>query len=113
MKPESSQAINRRSFVQGAATVGIAGCANALGASATQEVSAGNVPEIRAPKLYPREYELVIIGGGPAGFGAAMCAASYGLKTLVIEKCGSPGGNMTNAFMCGLNPEAEFITLKK
>ncbi len=89
--------------------MGIAGCANALGASATQEVSAGNVPEIRAPKLYPREYDLVIIGGGPAGFGAAMCSASYGLKTLVIEKCGSPGGNMTNAFMCGLNPEAGFI----
>jgi thioredoxin reductase (NADPH) len=31
-------------------------------------------------------YDLIIIGGGPAGLGAAVYGASEGLKTLVIEK---------------------------
>ncbi len=36
-------------------------------------------------------YDLIIIGGGPAGLGAAVYGASEGLNTLVIEKV-APGG---------------------
>lgn len=36
-------------------------------------------------------YDVVIIGAGPAGLGAAVCAASEGLRTLVVEK-NAPGG---------------------
>jgi hypothetical protein len=61
-------------------------------------------------QLYPREYDLVIIGAGPAGFGAAMSAASYGLNALLVEKMGSSGGIMTNGFMCGLDPERVYET---
>lgn len=39
-------------------------------------------------------YDTVILGGGPAGFSAALYAAQAGLGTLVIEKA-SPGGQMT------------------
>ena len=38
-------------------------------------------------------YDTVIIGGGPAGYSAALYAASAGLDTLVIEKL-SAGGQM-------------------
>lgn len=39
-------------------------------------------------------YDLIIIGGGPAGYTAALYAARAGLSTLVIEKF-SAGGQMT------------------
>ena len=39
-------------------------------------------------------YDTIIIGGGPAGYTAAMYAARAGLDTLVIEKMGA-GGQMT------------------
>lgn len=40
-----------------------------------------------------RIYDTVIIGGGPAGYTAALYAARAGLSTLVIERM-SPGGQM-------------------
>jgi thioredoxin reductase (NADPH) len=36
-------------------------------------------------------YDLVIIGGGPAGLGAAVYAASEGLKTVVVERAAAGG----------------------
>jgi thioredoxin reductase (NADPH) len=36
---------------------------------------------------------MIIVGGGPAGYGAALYAARAGLSTLVLEKMG-PGGQM-------------------
>lgn len=40
-------------------------------------------------------YDLVIVGGGPAGLSAGVYAARANLKTLIIEK-GLPGGQMQN-----------------
>jgi thioredoxin reductase (NADPH) len=36
-------------------------------------------------------YDLVIVGGGPAGLAGAVCAASEGLRTVLIERS-APGG---------------------
>ncbi len=42
-------------------------------------------------KLNRQEYDLAILGAGPAGLAAAVYAASEGLKTLIIDPIG-PGG---------------------
>jgi hypothetical protein len=38
------------------------------------------------------QYDVVVVGAGPGGFTAAVTAARLGLKTLVIERYGFPGG---------------------
>lgn len=40
-------------------------------------------------------YDLIIIGGGPAGLSAGLYAARYKLKTLMIEKAPVAGGQLT------------------
>src|SRR3990167_1250701 len=40
-------------------------------------------------------YDVIILGGGPAGYSAAIYAVRYNLKTLVIAK--EPGGVMNDA----------------
>src|SRR5512136_476890 len=44
------------------------------------------------------EYDIVIIGGGPAGLTAGLYAARAGLKSVIIER-GAFGGQMNNARM--------------
>jgi len=41
-------------------------------------------------------YEVIIIGGGPAGLTAGLYASRAGLKSLLLER-GAPGGQMVNA----------------
>jgi len=43
-----------------------------------------------------KEYEVVIIGGGPAGLTAGLYASRYGLKTILLER-GLFGGQIVNA----------------
>mgnify|MGYP000910966728 FL=1 len=43
--------------------------------------------------------DVLVAGGGPAGFGAALSAARMGKKTLLIEQSGSIGGMATNGLM--------------
>ena len=45
------------------------------------------------------EYDLIVVGGGPAGIGAAITAGRKGLKTLLIERYGFLGGSWTAAFV--------------
>ena len=43
----------------------------------------------------PGQYDLVIIGGGPGGYGAAFYAASAGLSVAIVEK-DTMGGTCLN-----------------
>jgi hypothetical protein len=52
------------------------------------------------------EYEIVVLGGGPAGIAAAVAAARAGRRTLLIERYGFLGGMGTAACVtnfCGLH----------
>ena len=43
-------------------------------------------------------YDLIIIGSGPAGLGAAVYGRRAGLSTLVIEKNPMSGGQVLNTY---------------
>ena len=58
-------------------------------ASATVEQVAAGLGMVVAPSL--SEYDLTIVGAGPAGLAAAVNAASEGLRTVVVEAV-APGG---------------------
>ena len=46
-----------------------------------------------------KHYDLIVVGGGIAGVGAAVSAAREGLSVLIIEKFGSLGGAMSNSLV--------------
>lgn len=45
------------------------------------------------------DYDVVVCGGGPAGFIAAIAAAREGARTAVIERYGFFGGMATAGFV--------------
>ncbi len=56
---------------------------------------------VEKEKFRPRNYEdfdLVVIGAGPGGMSAALCACRAKLKTLVIERA-VPGGQASTAYV--------------
>ncbi|MBD5132356.1 MAG: FAD-dependent oxidoreductase [Clostridiales bacterium] len=57
--------------------------------------------EIEKTKNIPviADVDVLVCGGGPAGIGAAVCAASMGVKTLVVEMFDCLGGIATSGMM--------------
>ena len=49
-----------------------------------------------ASKVAQDKYDLVVVGGGPGGYVAAIKAAQLGLKTACVESRGSLGGTCLN-----------------
>ena len=45
------------------------------------------------------EADVVVVGGGPAGFSAAVASARAGAKTVLVERYGSLGGLFTNGMV--------------
>ena len=45
------------------------------------------------------EADVAVIGGGPAGFAAALASARSGARTVLIERYGSLGGLFTNGLV--------------
>jgi len=64
-----------------------------------------NVVESQKQIEVAHEAEVVVVGGGPAGIGAALAAARKGAATVLIDRFGSLGGLQTN----GLNPLFAFV----
>ena len=81
----ASRAISRRKFVPaGLAAAGIANAGEPQGQAAATRPGSG----------YPilDSVDVLVVGGGPAGIGAALGAARAGAKTLLIENLSFFGG---------------------
>lgn len=48
------------------------------------------------------QYDVIVAGGGPAGVAAAVSSAREGVKTLLVERHGVLGGNLTVGHICPL-----------
>jgi hypothetical protein len=48
-------------------------------------------------------FDVIVIGGGPAGFGSAVAAARQGARTLVVERFPFFGGSATASLMANIN----------
>jgi len=65
-------------------------------------------------------YGLIVIGAGPAGFPAAVTAAKFGVKTLIVDKRDAPGGEClfegcipSKVLESAANHYAEVVNAKK
>lgn len=45
------------------------------------------------------EYDVIVVGAGPAGCGAALACAKSGLRTIIVDKFNCLGGAWTTGFM--------------
>jgi len=59
-----------------------------------------------------KEVDTLVLGGGPAGFSAAVAAAQIGAKTLLVEQYGFLGGMATAALVMPWNVWAKPVTSK-
>lgn len=67
------------------------------------ELPAGqmNLPAMQVPVT--AEADVVVVGGGPGGFAAALQAARMGVKTIMIERFDMPGGVHTSGLQGAAN----------
>ncbi len=84
--------ISRRGFLGLAATTAGAAVARGCVGNADASPAAGDLPVLA-------ETDVLVVGGGPAGLAAAISASRAGARTLLVERYGFYGGNITQAIM--------------
>ena len=95
--------ISRRRLLAGAAGAAVAGRLLADNERAPAQGHTGAVYEEHRQTPIIGHYEVVVAGGGPSGFIAALAAARSGAKTLLIERYPFLGGNGTAGLMTCYN----------
>lgn len=55
-------------------------------------------------KYFKDSYDVIVVGGGPAGIMAALAAARTGASTMIVERLGFLGGTATNSVIGPISP---------
>ncbi len=99
--------MNRRDFLRTSALTGAGIVAGGLSGLPGREAGAAARSGVRLPaEEIPvgAEADVVVIGGGPGGFGAALAAARKGATTVLIDRYDVPGGVHTTGLQGAYNP---------
>lgn len=72
--------------------------------------------EVTLPVTRTFDCDVLVVGGGPAGIGSAVCAARHGAKTILAERGGYLGGMATNGliapFMSSTTPDGQTMLIR-
>ena len=97
---------NRRTFLKGSLALGalsmVGGCGVGQGRSGFTQDGTGYVEPLKATPIYGA-FDVVVVGGGPAGWAAAVASARNKAKTLIIERFPFFGGTATAGLMLNIN----------
>jgi len=91
--------ISRRTFVKNG-TIGMAALA---AAPSLLNSCSGEGKKFKAEVSDAGDYDLVVCGGGPAGYMAAIAAAREGARTAIVEQYGFLGGMATAGYVMPLS----------
>jgi len=99
--------INRRRFLNNSLTIGAFSLFSgkvveqSFEPPSSQTKNVYREPEKELP-IYGR-FDVIVVGGGPAGFAAALASVRNGAKTLIIERFPFFGGTATASLMLNIN----------
>jgi hypothetical protein len=99
--------INRRRFLNNSLTIGAFSLFDgkvveqSFEPPSSQTKNVYREPEKELP-IYGR-FDVIVVGGGPAGFAAALASVRNGAKTLIIERFPFFGGTATASLMLNIN----------
>ncbi len=62
----------------------------------------GTEETVSSVQSEPQIYDVVVVGGGPAGIGAALAAVKTGARTMLIERDNRIGGTTVQAEVCDI-----------
>ena len=99
--------INRRSFLNSSLAIGAFSLIGGKSTGQNLKTFSSRTPDVfREPekelKVYGR-YDVIVVGGGPAGFAAALASVRNGAKTIIIERFPFFGGTATASLMTNIN----------
>ena len=96
---------NRRTFIKGSLALGalsmVGGCDSSPGIGFTKDGTGYTAP-LKTIPIYG-SFDVIVVGGGPAGWAAAVASARNKAKTLIIERFPFFGGTATASLMLNIN----------
>lgn len=89
--------VTRRKFIRNIGTIGVASAA--MGTTFAAGETPSRISTQKAGVKVAGEWDVIVVGGGPAGCAAATAAAREGARTLLIEGTGALGGMGTSGLL--------------